>query len=730
MKIKFDLKNCYGIGAMVEELEYKEGKGNTAIMYAPNGTMKTSLAKTFKQLLAGKAPCDELYKDRVSSASITIDGTAINKDNTYVFVNNDADGSKQISTFLANADLKSEYEAIYQQLDSAKKALKKKIKQIAKSSDCEDEILAAFKCHAEDNFFDCVQEIKDQLLGELDSLEGYDFKFNDVFERSGKVKDFIRENQTTIERYFQKYTELIQSSHFFSSNAKFGTSQANSLLKSVGDNRYFKAGHKFELGGVDKPKSIASKEDMANVIDAEMRRIFKDDDIKTLFNDLENKLEKNLSLKGFKDVIQAYPELIPELMDYDEFERKILRGYLKQCEAEMNELTGLYASKKDALKDIVRRANKERSQWEKVIDLFNSRFFVPFTLDLQNKSDILLSSKTPELQFLYQDGGDAPIQQERKTLVENLSAGEKKAFFILQNIFELEARRANNQQTLLVFDDIADSFDYKNKYAIIEYINDLAKDGHFKIFILTHNFDFYRTVVSRLQTKIARVVTKNEERTVKMTPAFAQPDILKRRLLHNITQRRAFIACIPFARNIIDYTQGDSDDYKLLTACLHLKNNGIKTKDKTLGQILEVMKEVFKAVKDKSTEMSFTADNYWAAIMEEADDIQNDDNEVDIVNKLVLSMAIRLRSEDYMNRQLTDAQKLEIQDGNNLTSSTLTVFKKYHSEDREKECLMMDRVLMLTSENIHINNFMFEPLVDISILHLKQLYEDVKNLDS
>lgn len=728
MKLKFDLKNCYGIGALFEEMEYKAGKGSTAIVYAPNGTMKTSLTKTFKQLIAGKEPCDELYTNRVSSASITIDGTAINKDNTYVFENNDADGSKQISTFLANADLKAEYDAIYQQLEGAKKALKKKVKQIAKSSDCEEEIQTAFKRQYEDNYFDCLQEVKAQLLAELDTLEGYDFKFNDVFEKSGKVKDFIRENQATIKRYFDKYTELIQGSHFFNSAARFGTSQANSLLKSVVDNRYFLAGHKFELGGEEQPKSIASKKDMEDVIKAEMQRIFSDEDIKTIFEDLEGKLDKNQSLKGFKDVIQAYPELISELVDYDEFERKILRGYLKQCDAKLNALTSLYAAQKDNLKDIVRRANNERSQWEKVIDLFNSRFFVPFSLELQNKSDILLSAKTPELQFLYQDGGDAPILQERKTLVENLSAGEKKAFFILQNIFELEARRANGHQTLLVFDDIADSFDYKNKYAIIEYINDLAKDGNFKILILTHNFDFYRTVVSRLQTKIAKVVTKKEDRTVVLTPAFAQLDILKRRLLHNITQRKAFIACIPFVRNIIDYTNGDTDEYKLLTACLHLKKNEPRTKEITLGQVLEVVQEVFKAAKNNASEMSFTADNYWNAIMHEADEILNDDNEVDIVNKLVLSMAIRLKGEDYMNIQLTDEEKLEIEEGNNLTSSTLTVFKKYHSIDKEDECLVMDRVLMLTSENIHINNFMFEPLVDISILHLKQLYMDIKVL--
>ena len=726
MKIKLDIKNCYGIGSLVEELEYKEDKGNTAVVYAPNGTMKTSLTKTFKRLIAGKEPCDELYTSRVSSASITVDGTAIDKNNTYVFENDEADGSKQISTFLANAELKGEYDAIYQQLDGAKKALKKKVKQIAKSSDCEEEIVAAFKQNEEDSFFDCLLEIKAQLDGELASLENYDFKFNDVFEKSGKVKDFIRENQDTIQRYFEKYTELIQGSHFFSSGAKFGTSQANSLLKSVGDNRYFLAGHKFELGGEEQPRSIASKKDMEGVIQAEMSRIFEDEGIKAIFNDLENKLDRNQSLKGFKDVIQAYPELIPELVDYDEFQRKILRGYLKQCKEEMTALTDLYAAKKDELKEIVHRASAERLQWERIIDLFNSRFFVPFTLDLQNKSDILLSSKTPVLQFLYEDGGDAPIQQEQKTLIGNLSAGERKAFFILQNIFELEARRVSGPQTFLVLDDIADSFDYKNKYAIIEYINDLAKDGNFKILILTHNFDFYRTVVSRLQAKIAKVVNRKEDRSIIMTPAFAQPDILKRRLLQNITQRRAFVACIPFARNIVDYTQGDTEDYKLLTACLHIKKD--KTKTITLGQILVVMKGVFKAVSDKAPDMGFSRDNYWNAIMAEADDILNDDNEIDIVNKLVLSMAIRLRAEDYMDAHLTEEQKQEIKEGNNRTSSTLTVFKKYHWADKETACLVMDRVLMLTSENIHINNFMFEPLVDISILHLKKLYGDVKEL--
>jgi wobble nucleotide-excising tRNase len=56
----------------------------------------------------------------------------------------------------------------------------------------------------------------------------------------------------------------------------------------------------------------------------------------------------------------------------------------------------------------------------------------------------------------------------------------------------------SNKKKLLIIDDIADSFDYKNKYAIIEYIREISKIVNFKIVILSHNFDFYRTLSSRI----------------------------------------------------------------------------------------------------------------------------------------------------------------------------------------------------------------------------------------
>ena len=56
--------------------------------------------------------------------------------------------------------------------------------------------------------------------------------------------------------------------------------------------------------------------------------------------------------------------------------------------------------------------------------------------------------------------------------------GESRALYILNILFEVEARKNSGQNTLFIVDDIADSFDYKNKYAIIEYLMEVgAEDG-------------------------------------------------------------------------------------------------------------------------------------------------------------------------------------------------------------------------------------------------------------
>ena len=722
MELKIELKNCFGIGSLSETIDYL-GDGHTAVVYAPNGTMKTSLTKTFQRLIDKKQPSDEMYADRPSSSSITIDGSQINKDNVYIFVNSDKDGASGISAFLANATLKSQYDTIFAELMNAKNALKNRVKEIAHSSDCEEEVHNTFKQLPTDSYLDCLLHIKGELDNGAPVITGLDFKFNDIFDTGEKVKTFVNENMDSLEHYFSKYQELVNSSSFFTSGANsFGTNQATTLLKSIEDNRFFTASHKMLLRD---SREITSKEDIVNVITTERERIFEDRTLKSLFDKIEKKLMANTDLRGFKDVLIAFPELVAELRDYEGLKKKLLRGYMQTSGALFTDMVALYEEKKNDLRSIVIQANTQRSQWEQVIDIFNSRFFVPFTLELKNKADILLSdSATPELVFNYCDGGEEPIVKERKELIEHLSRGEQKAFFILQNIFEIEARKSKGIDTLLVFDDVADSFDYKNKYAILEYLSDIARTPHFYLLILTHNFDFYRTVVSRFEVNNSIYFAhKQDDRSISFKQGIYKPDILKVKFINNITKKRPLIGSIPFVRNIIEYTHGTNDEkYLKLTSCLHVKDD---TSTYEMQEIFSIIQNTITTVADKA--IDFPSEKYLDCLFEEADSIMNDTNEVDIVNKLVLSMAIRLKAELYMLNVLTNEQKAEIKPNKNQTGELVKVLKKYHNVDMEDECILVGKVLMLTSENIHLNNFMFEPLVDISILYLKDLYNECKS---
>ena len=58
--LKLHLENCYGIQKLNEDIDYSNN--NVAIVYAPNGTMKSSLAKTFEAIRDGK-PVEEKILD-------------------------------------------------------------------------------------------------------------------------------------------------------------------------------------------------------------------------------------------------------------------------------------------------------------------------------------------------------------------------------------------------------------------------------------------------------------------------------------------------------------------------------------------------------------------------------------------------------------------------------------------------------------------------------------------
>ncbi len=169
------------------------------------------------------------------------------------------------------------------------------------------------------------------------------------------------------------------------------------------------------------------------------------------------------------------------------------------------------------------------------------------------------------IDFDFMDGGGS-TRVDREHLLRVLSTGEKKTLYILNILFEVEARKKSGELSLFVIDDIADSFDYKNKYAIIHYLKEMAAETNFRMVILTHNFDFLRTIYGRgvvswgecfMAEKSAERVKFSKMSGNLITNPFEGD--LKKKMFTSALER---IACIPFARNILEYSRGSKDpDY-------------------------------------------------------------------------------------------------------------------------------------------------------------------------
>lgn len=89
-------------------------------------------------------------------------------------------------------------------------------------------------------------------------------------------------------------------------------------------------------------------------------------------------------------------------------------------------------------------------------------------------------------------------------------------------------------------------------------------------------------------------------------------------------------------------------------------------------------------------------------------------------------MAIRLKSESYLIREIND-NPFWTAITKNQTFELIKRFKTdFHT--RTNEILLLDQINLMTPENIHLNSFMYEPILDMANDHLKQLYNDTKTM--
>ncbi len=479
-------------------------------------------------------------------------------------------------------------------------------------------------------------------------------------------------------------------------------------------------GHTVRLNAT-QTLEITSQKQLEELIAKEKETISKDADLRKKYSDLEKLLVKNAQARDFYTYLTNNESLLPGLANLDALKEEILKAYIAARKDLYKDILQKFQAAEKRKREIEEEAGKQRTEWERVIDIFNERFFVPFKLVAKNRIAVILGGEPIlSLGFTFVDGTES-ASVDKTTLMQALSTGEKKALYILNIIFEIEARTKAGQQTLLVVDDIADSFDYKNKYAIIQYLLDTAERPNFRQIILTHNFDFFRTVNSRFVKYSGCLMAEKSASGVTLRPATGIKNVFVNDWKPNFyTEPKKKIACIPFIRNLVEYTRGDADpDFVKLTSLLHWKADSSTI---TVKELDVIYNKTFGTMNYSADQLKLITD----LIAEQAEVCVTAGDGINFENKIVLSIAIRLCAEKFMVAKIADAAFVNRITANQSQTLLSEFTKRFHSEADNIQVL--HRVVLMTPENIHLNSFMYEPILDMSDEHLRKLYRDVSNL--
>ena len=729
--LKLHLENCHGIRKLRHTFDFE--MCNSAVIYAPNGSMKSSLANTLDDYCKGVDSKDNIFRHRETKRDILDkDGKKIDPKSILVVgpIQKEVGKRERVSTLLVNDELRKEYEELLKKINIVKNNFVEAMKnEFNSKKDVMDEISIAFTGTTK-RFEDAIMRVSNEVENQ-DTPQFLEVPYDVVFH--DRVKDALEDPlvQEALESYILHFNSLISKSKFFKLGT-FNYYNAKTIAASLKKNGFFEAKHviRFVDQIKNNDKEIETLKDLEDIIDQEKEDIASDETLREKFQKIEDRLNKNDYTRKFLEYIHKDEFILPHVLNFRTFKEEVWKSYFVNRKDIFNNLISELKGIQQRKKEIEEEARKQKSAWEEVIETFNNRFFVPFELKVGNFFDVAMGEeKIPNLEFVFkevEDGKEVSSDVDDEDHLKSvLSTGELRAFYILNVIFEINVRERNGEDTILVLDDIADSFDYKNKYAIIQYLDEISKYRNFNQIILTHNYDFFRSIIRTKNIAHSKnmqlMVEKKEDKILLMNAKWSNNVFVDDWKVNFEMSPRKRIASIPFMRNLVEYTKGTGDEiYSKLTSLLHIKTGTINIMD---SELYGIYKQVFNLPLDDSKS---TPKSVVQLIFDEANDCLDEKGDnPKLENKIVLSVATRLAAEEYMivridNRDVTNSI---------VDSQTRELYEMFKAQfENDAAVSVMNRVVLMTPENIHLNSFMYEPLVDMSDDHLKKIFSEVKEL--
>lgn len=719
MKLRININGCHGIKSLDETLEFDD---KPVIIHAPNGTFKTSLCKTIEEWINGEDSLD-VVTGITGNRVIEVDGKLANPKDFEVF--SDFSNTRPLDNsngILINPSLRNTYDAALSSYESIRDNFLKSFGAKFKINKIESIICRVF---LSDDVDEALKKIyfKINRKKKICTFKG---NYTDYFSDTIAKNISKPSSKQIIGKYQRIYNKTLKKA--FISGGVFELNNLINISESLFENNYFEAGNQILLKG-EKP--IATSKDFNSFIDKIKNEICKDADVQEAFIGLENDFSKR-GMNKVPEAIRADPLMAKFYQNYPLFEELFLLDKFRSCKTDLSNVLNQYKISRNTIRKIKKIARKDDEIWKKVVSTFKNRFKMPFEIIISDKFSAVLGIEDVAYQYQYVINGKK-YQIEEETLVNGvLSEGETRVFSLLNMLFKIEELEKTNKHKVLIFDDVADAFDYSNKHAIIEYLCDISSKSIFDVIVLTHNFDFYRHFGNRVSGRNACKFGSSDGYG---NISFSEGGYLKN-LYTNYLRKNAekpnginhALAIVPFARaaqEIINPNYEKNDQiYDFLTEILHYRPKcGARltgnTYAKTIKKLLGINCISLLGNKNKLYKIIYNQASYIASL-----------NTIDqkVEEKIVLSMAMRIFGEKYMIYQLkrVGANKRGENIGNLQFGQLFELFKKYLPNKESIDIL--DIIHIFTPVEIHVNGFAYEPLIDYSIVRLRKLFAELNHL--
>jgi hypothetical protein len=475
-KLNIKLKNCYGVKNLEKEFDFANSKVNT--VYAKNGLMKTSFTKVFKKIQENKKTeiRDEIFGTTPVVVEIKINGNEIKKEEIFVIKSfENSYESESIAALLLNEDIKQSLVTVLKLRDIFFKILEQKSGLKVSKTSLGKKIFELEPILIDDFSF----EEKSFLLNinEFD-IESINFDFNNIQYTSifddAVLKKIKSDNfQEKISDFLVKSDEIYASYNFLD-KGNFTLPKLKDVEKGLKKNSFFVKENKILLGGSIEILNLGDLSIKIKEVEVQLQETSEFKEIEKLLSDV-----KGMALR---DIIENNPEIVEELelIKLDQFRKKLWISYIKAEEIKFWELKTKY----NQLEQAIAETDLDDTPWKEALNIFENRFTVPFKMEISNLKSSIIGESLPKITFNFCKDGNIENLDEANWIslnrdeLENkdtLSQGERRALYLLNIIFDVQKRRRENQKTLFIIDDIADSFDYKNKYAIVEYLREISE---------------------------------------------------------------------------------------------------------------------------------------------------------------------------------------------------------------------------------------------------------------